>query len=785
MDYLRGMKTIRRICMALMAVCLAGCSGPLKDYSDFLYDSMPLPDRLVWPAGWWSANVQKTLEVRDRMGWDVPEREFRHFVLPLRVNNESLDDFRLVYADSLCERVEGMSMYDAALEVNHWCHERATYRPSDARTSSPMATIRAGFGRCGEESVLTVAAMRAVGIPARQVYTPRWAHTDDNRAWVEVYVDGGWHFLGACEPEPILDMGWFNAPVSRALLLHTKVFGDYRGEEDVISRTSAYTEINVISGYVPSRLTTVRVVDAEGLPAEGAGVEFQIYNYAEYYTVATYLTDKDGKASLNTGKGDLMVRAYKDGAFGVARASSEEVTVTLDRHEGETFSLDFDIVPPAEDPLPAPATAGQMAANAARLAVEDAFRASLPKGNDAVLDAFKNAHGELAVDILNSLSFKDMNDVTSDVLEDAWEHCSDGVFSYYRDCPRIELEMLYPYFSEIGEGLDITSPEEAWDWVCANVTVDDGSNPQGLRIPPVFVWRNRIADSRSRDIFYVALCRSLGFPARIDEVTGKAQYQGEGAEEGLWIDVVTSSPAPEGALALDYTPGDVADPDYYTHFTLSKIDNGKASLLSFNEEGPLSLSNLFGVEHSLEAGYYMLTTGRRLADGSVLSRVSFFNITAGESTRVPMVLRSQEGSLAVLGTFDAEKTFKPAGSEAPVSILSATGRGYFAVVVLGTGDEPSNHAVRQLVSAAPALNGWGRPIIVLSEQSTPVQGLENAVYGADIDAGVAGMLAGGAGCGSYRLPVVVVGDSFGRIVYFSQGYNTSLAEDLRTVTGRL
>ena len=257
--------------LALAALLLTCCRGKETDYLEFLYGSMPLPDRVMYSGEWWSANVEKTLEIRRETGWDVPEREFRHFVLPLRVNNETLDDFRLVYADSLAARVKGMTMAEAALEVNHWCHERATYRPSDARTSSPLATIRAGYGRCGEESVLAVAALRAAGIPARQVYTPRWAHTDDNHAWVEVFVDGKWHFMGACEPEPVLDMAWFNGAVSRAMLLHTRVFGDYDGPEDVISRTKAYTEINVISDYVPSRRTTVTVVDAGGTETYGLG----------------------------------------------------------------------------------------------------------------------------------------------------------------------------------------------------------------------------------------------------------------------------------------------------------------------------------------------------------------------------------------------------------------------------------------------------------------------------------------------------------------------------------
>lgn len=70
---------------------------------------------------------------------------------------------------------------------------------------------------------------RTVGIPARQVYTPRWAHQDDNHAWVEVYVveKKEWAFLGACEPAPVLNSAWFNLSASRAMLIHSKVLGDY------------------------------------------------------------------------------------------------------------------------------------------------------------------------------------------------------------------------------------------------------------------------------------------------------------------------------------------------------------------------------------------------------------------------------------------------------------------------------------------------------------------------------------------------------------------------------
>jgi transglutaminase-like putative cysteine protease len=60
------------------------------------------------------------------------------------------------------------------------------------------------------------------GTAARQVYTPRWAHSDDNHAWVEVWIDGKWSYLGACEPDVDLNMGWFTEPSKRVMLVHTR-----------------------------------------------------------------------------------------------------------------------------------------------------------------------------------------------------------------------------------------------------------------------------------------------------------------------------------------------------------------------------------------------------------------------------------------------------------------------------------------------------------------------------------------------------------------------------------
>ena len=260
---------------------------------EFLYAYMPISDLTDYNGDFWKMNVDESLQCRKEMAWGktVPDREWYHFVLPVRINNENLDESRKVFFNEIKNRVKGMSMKDAALEVNHWCHEKVSYQPSDSRTSAPLSAMRSAIGRCGEESTFCVAAMRSVGIPARQVYTPRWAHTDDNHAWVEVWVDGEWHFLGACEPEAVLDLGWFNAPASRGMLMHTKVFGNYDGPEEKMSQNKCFTEINITKNYTPTADTKILVVDNNGSPVQNAKVEYKVYNYAELFSVATKMTD--------------------------------------------------------------------------------------------------------------------------------------------------------------------------------------------------------------------------------------------------------------------------------------------------------------------------------------------------------------------------------------------------------------------------------------------------------------------------------------------------------------
>ena len=819
----------------------------------FLYAYMPLGDITDYSGEFFLENIDYTFRAKEEMPWGklIPEREFRHFVLPVRVNNENLDNSRKVFYEELKDRVKNLSLHDAVLEVNHWCHEKVVYTPSDARTSSPLASVKTAYGRCGEESTFTVAALRSVGIPARQVYTPRWAHTDDNHAWVEAWVDGKWYFLGACEPEPVLNLGWFNAPASRGMLMHTKVFGRYNGPEEIMHQNPNYTEINIIGNYAPAAKASVKVTDADGQPVKDAKVEFKVYNYAEFYTVATKKTDDAGQTFLSAGKGDMLVWASKDGRFGYGKLSfgkDATLELKLDKKAGESYSLELDIVPPAEGANMPEVTAEQRDENNRRMAIEDSIRNAYvgtfmsdasarefakkyqldedavakillaSRGNHDVITNFmarlrsdKSKAG--GIDMLQRISAKDLRDVSLDVLIDHMQsHVYRENMDYFRRFirnPRVANEMLTPYKAFFKEAIpeeDKATFKADWmklvAWVSENIRVDANCNLGGAPISPAGVWKARVADAHSRDIFFVSMARSLGIPSRIDEVTGKVQLINVDGAIDVDFGSINKEESPKGKLIAKYKPiKSLSDPKYYSHFSISKLtDEGTLQLLNY-DEGDIDMgegatwSNLLKNGTALDEGNYLMVTGTRLASGGVLAEMEFFPIHSGNTTTLDLVMRESQDDVQVIGSFNSESLYKPLEGEDLKSILNTTGRGYFVVAVLGVNQEPTNHALRDIAAKAKDFEDWGRGMVLLfpSEEDyakfrpQDFPGLpKNITFGIDKDGSIQAQIAKEMKLANKTiLPMFIIGDTFNRVVFVSQGYTIGLGEQLMKVIHKL
>lgn len=756
-DFLERREMARGREEALFSVMDASISTEEREALEFLYAYMPLSDLADYNGDFFLDQVKYSLLARDYFSWgkNIPEDIFRHFVLVYRVNNENLDSSRMVFFNELKDRVKDMSMYDAALEVNHWCHENVTYRPSDGRTSAPLATIKSGYGRCGEESTYTVTAMRAVGIPARQCYTPRWAHTDDNHAWVEVWVDGQWYFLGACEPDAELNMGWFAGPSTRTMMVHSNAFGKYKGKEEINYETGLFSRINMLPNYTDTKKITISVVDQENKPVKDAEVKFKLYNYAEFYPIATKITDNDGRASLTTGLGDLLIWAVKDGKYGygiIRVKDQDQITVEIKDKmtPGAEYVEFFDITPPVPGVKKNNASREKIEINNKRLLYEDSLRNAylatfmtkkqakqITNGNlspDQVWEIIRKSEGNyeemeklmsyyrtkndslLLYGFFSSLSDKDHRDATAEILNQHITYYNPG--DYPKDVylkgiisPRIANEGIRPWRNYLAGQLPALlennlTPSDIMNWMERNITIDRDANYFNCPVSPVGVFELRYADPHSSDIFFVAACRSLNIPAYKDPATGELYAY----EQGEWVKYPKNQEnvrVPKGTLVLNYQGRQEIKPEYWTHFTIAKEENG--DFVTFDYENDDRVAR-FPAKLELEPGYYILSTGNRYSDGPVLSRVEFFNIEAGKSVNKNIELRKLEPRDIQYGTVDMEYTLNT-GHDQKNKVSKLLGTKEAIVCFIDPSREPTKHMLKDISAYKTLFEKWNGNMI--------------------------------------------------------------------------
>ena len=563
----------------------------------------------------------------------------------------------------------------------------------------------------------------------------------------------------------------------------------------------------------------------------------------------------------------MLVWASRNGQFGYAKISfgkDDALQLSLNRKEGEAYSLPMDLVPPVEGANIPEVTPEQRAENDRRMAQEDSIRNAYvatmmtekqakewidklygntlqsekkeklvnflvaSRGNHQTLKDFlspirkeKDAVSweEIrAIWILESLSAKDLRDVTLDVLNDHlltnisdWEKIETDLFKrMYLNPPRIANEMLTPYKKVLREAIEKTvyqsvpdsmkrDPKVLIEWCRKEIKINNELNSQQIPISPMGVWKARVADEKSRDIFFVAAYRSMGWAsaAWIDEVTGKVQILNEEfAKEDVNFDTAEAAQSRKGVLQATYTPiRSVEDPKYYSHFTLSKFKNGTFQLLNY-DEGETDMGdgttwrNLLKYGRELDEGYYMMVTGTRLASGAVLSNSTFFTIEPGKTTTVDLVMRESKDQVQVIGNFNSEATYRPVDSTEQRSILQTCGRGYFVVAVLGVGQEPTNHALRDIAALGNDFEQWGRKMVFLfpSEEqykkfnADEFKGLPSTItYGIDVDDSIRKEIVQAMNLNNSILPVFIIADTFNRVVFVSQGYTIGLGEQLMKV----
>ena len=342
---------------------------------------------------------------------------------------------------------------------------------------------------------------------------------------------------------------------------------------------------------------------------------------------------------------------------------------------------------------------------------------------------------------LQSLSEKDLRDTPAYFLIDHFDNgmhmgIKEGTPEHlivpYILSPRIELELITPWRKKAHRIIGIDRAKMAQkdvmkviNYVKDSITINDTDNYYNCRITPIGTYELKIADRRSRDVFFVALCRSCGIPARIEQSTSTPQYY----ENEKWIDVLfeqppKTTPQAKGTIVFTNAKENAIMPSYGSHYTLARYQEGDFHTLNYR--GDHTLLN-YPAELTLDEGYYRYIVGSRANDGSVTATISYFNLKAETKHPIEIILPKPKGKMQVMGIVDMNSIVTLAdGTKKSLKDLS-NNKG-IVLCFADPGKEPTKHILQDLPDQANEFNDWGGGLLFLVPDDKKSSAFDASVF---------------------------------------------------------
>ena len=297
-----------------LAAMLRKVSPEQREAVAFLIANMPPVELATIDSTVLLEHITYTYQARENMPWgfEVSDDLFLHFVLPYRVAREPVTGWRKTLFEELAPRVKNLkNISEAALELNKWVKEKTSWRTRRIAQvllsqREPLQILHSGWGNCEEQTILYVAAARAVGIPARQVFC-WWSTREGYHAWTEVWDGNNWRYLGSGEPAEGLDQAWFSQIVSQVPRVYAYSFTQTPLKTDMLGKQIANL-LDVTDHYTRLGKLAVKVVQEDG-PVAAVPVHILVYNLGAFRAVAHGITDQTGQVEISIGGGEYIVSA--------------------------------------------------------------------------------------------------------------------------------------------------------------------------------------------------------------------------------------------------------------------------------------------------------------------------------------------------------------------------------------------------------------------------------------------------------------------------------------------
>lgn len=764
----------------------------------------------------------------------IDEEIFAEYVLGARINNEDISENRSFFYREVSNLIKDKSMKEAVIELNYWCSSKVTYRTTDNRTASPITVYNNTYGRCGEESIFAVSVFRSVGIPARQVYVPLWSHCDDNHAWVEVWCDGSWYFLGACEPEDELNQGWFLNASKRAMMVHARCYNPEL-EKDVNAGVGIPVAVNALSTYAPTKEITVKVVNEIGDALPDTKVHFKVINYSILGDIAVTCTDKSGITKLKTGSGSLIISASSVDSYGeilIDTKSTTSVELKLSKEGYKEVENCFVMRAPGilnsenskkqiqsdkaeerkkkEAKKRADKEEGLFDREAANKAVEGFNKEdkktlleilSKSCGNQNELQKFlaevNEIPAEWKAEILKSLEIKDYQDTSAYTL---FEHClytdinvyekyPRDIFYKYVLCPRVSYEKILPfrkYLSEKFKGMkvsDIDGIRELFSRVDSELKEKPELEYASLISTAYGAYWSGYAGARSKRVIFIQILRSLGIPARLNPKDDSMEVYLNGEFNAIEV----SKESPKGKLEFEFA-GDVHW-SYYENFSLSKFTDNEYEPLSLDTEDIKKADNI--VELGVET--YRLVTSNRLPNGNVFAKSVIVDVEEGKTVKLPVNFYEAKIS-DMLSDYPIRNICFEKKNTKKTSIQELTKPDNGIFIWLNAKAEPTEHILNELFDKKEVFNRLKTKIyfVVKNEkelEDANIKRVSEALVNKEIlfeafDTEV-GKLARELYLEPGLYPLICMVNKEGKGVYGTAGYNVGTADMLLKICGYL
>jgi len=302
------------------------------------------------------SNYESICDLLKSRDFDLKAEFFLSYVAKQSASDERIEAYRkALLNDGLAELMaKSSSELELYRELSHWCTARLLFRQTSGRDQSPMdIALRSLYGRCEEMQILFVAACRTVGLPARAASTPYWAHTDNNHAWAEVFLDGKWYYTGDMDGAYYPNQTWFSGMIDKTvLILADGTIPD--PEEEVLVRGRYECVINSTPNYALERTRSCELsfVDVEGMPLADVPVSVMVYNWSSLRPIMNLVSDAEGKLIFSAGRGAFYLMAEKGNIRALTLIpSSEETFIAKQIVLGESILDQVAIMAYPENPM--------------------------------------------------------------------------------------------------------------------------------------------------------------------------------------------------------------------------------------------------------------------------------------------------------------------------------------------------------------------------------------------------------------------------------------------------